>query len=84
MDSVPVEVDAILHMVMHLVIPSKKVLAKGPGIFETAKLFGKRGLIFQGFELRFRKRIVIGHLGTAMALGHAQIREQERDRLRGH
>ena len=71
-------------MMMHLVIPSKKVLAEGPGIFETAKLFGKRGLIFQGFELRLRKRVVIGYLGTAVALGHAQISEQEGDRLGGH
>ena len=71
-------------MMMHLVIPSKKVLAESPGIFETAKLLGKRGLILQGFELRLRERIVIGHLGTTMALGHAQIREQEGDRLGGH
>ena len=31
-------------MMMHLVIPGKEVLAKSPGIFETAKLFGKSGL----------------------------------------
>jgi len=37
-------------MMMHLVIPSKKVLAEGPGIFETAKLFGKRGLILVGLD----------------------------------
>ncbi len=55
-------------MMMDLVIPGKEVLAKGPGIFDTAKLCGKRGLIFQGFELRLRKRIVIGHLGTLWLL----------------
>jgi hypothetical protein len=65
--------EANAAMMMFLVVPGKKLLAKGSGILKAAKLLGKGRLIFEGFELSLGAGIVIGDMGPTVAFGDAQI-----------
>ena len=54
-------------MMMNLVIPSKEMLAKGSGIFDTAKVFGESGLILVWSNSGLHFFAAIRSLRNAMA-----------------
>lgn len=66
------------------VVPAEEIAAKYARLGEVRKRRGKLRLIFRGFEERFDVWVVIADVRAGMALGDAQIGEQERDRLGRH
>ena len=62
-------------MMVLLVIPGEKLLTEGAGLLNSAEFSGEARAVFQGFELRFRERVVIADMGPAMAFKDPQIRE---------
>ena len=69
---------------MLIVIPGEKYLAEGPDVLDTTKTVRKLGAVFHRAELAFRIRIVVGGVGPAMGLGHAQVGQQQGHRLGPH
>ncbi len=64
-------------MVVLMVIPGKEVLAKAAGILDRAETVRVSRTIFHGFEVRFRKWVVVGDVRTAMSPDDAQVGEQQ-------
>jgi hypothetical protein len=60
-------------MMVLTIIPREEGLAEGAGIFNRAKPLRELGAILQGLELRLGVGIVIAVVGTAVALGDAQV-----------
>ena len=50
-------------MVMILIVPIKEAAAEPLGILNTTETLRKLRLVFHGFEVAFRERIVIGGCG---------------------
>jgi hypothetical protein len=71
-------------MVMILIVPSEEAAAEVLGILDAAEAFWEFRLIFQGFEVSFGKRVVVGGMGPAVRLGDAEVGEQEGGRLGLH
>jgi hypothetical protein len=46
-------------MVMLLVVPIEEAAAEGLGILDAAEALWKLGLVFHGFEVAFRERIIV-------------------------
>jgi hypothetical protein len=69
---------------MIVVIPSEEGLAVPAGGLDGVEAAGEIGPVLQGLELRFAKRIVVGHVRATMRLGDTEIGEQQRHRLGGH
>ena len=55
-------------VVMLVVVPAEEFSRPGAGILLAAKMFRIIRSIFQGFKLRFRKRIVVGNVWTGVGL----------------
>ena len=66
-------------MMMLVVVPTEECSRPSPGIGLATKTLGIIGAIFQGLELRFRKRIIVGNMGTGVGLRDAQIRHEQSD-----
>ena len=49
-------------MVMIGIVPTEKVMAEGPGVFDTTEPLGKLRPVFQSFELGLRIGVVIAHI----------------------
>ena len=45
---------------------------------------GERWAVLQRLDLGFGVGVVVGHVGSAVAAGNAEVDEELRDRLRGH
>src|ERR1700680_3937391 len=51
-----------------VVVPAKKVLPERAAILDRSESFRKLGTVLERLELRFRERIVVGHLRAAVRL----------------
>ena len=71
-------------VMMVLIIPGEETAAERAGFFDSFEPFGKLGLIFQRFEVGFRKRVVIRGVWTAVVFDHAEIGQHQGRRLRFH
>jgi hypothetical protein len=71
-------------VVMLLIVPVGEAAAERLGILDTAEALWELGLVFHGFEVAFRKRIVVGRMRPAVGFGDAEIGEQERRGLGSH
>ena len=65
-------------MVMVPIVPVEELAAETPGILDAAEAFGEARLIFQGLEVAFGERIVVGRMWPVMRPGDAEIGQQER------
>ena len=65
--------------VVMVVVPLKERLAKPASVLDGAEAIRKTWTVFQGAELAFRIRIVIGDMRTGMCFDHTQISQQESD-----
>jgi hypothetical protein len=65
-------------MLMGVGVPGKQRLGPGPRILATAEAIGRARVILYGFKRGLRKRVVIGDVRAAVALGAAQIVQQGR------
>ncbi len=63
-------------MLMDSIVPVEESLAECPGILDRPKSLRKSRGIFQGFELRFRIRVVVADMRLGMGFGHAKISQQ--------
>ena len=63
-------------MFMLGVIPGKKGLTESPCILDRAKTIRKIRAILHGFELRFRVRVVVAYLWTAVGFGYSKINQE--------
>ena len=71
-------------MVMILIVPIKEATAERLGILNTTETLRKLRLVFHGFEVAFRERIVIGGVRPAVGFGDAEIGEQQCRGLGAH
>ena len=71
-------------MAMHDVVPVEEPPAESPGVLQGTETLGKLRTVFKRLELRFRIRIVIAYMGSAMGLGDTEIGEQKGHRLGFH
>ena len=62
-------------VVVFVVVPVEEALAMGAAGFQRAESIRELRPVLQRFELAFRKRVVVGHTGPTMRLGHAEIGE---------
>ena len=61
-------------MVVDVVVPVEEVPAERLGVLDRTESFREVRAVLQGFELGFRERVVVGHIGPRVGLGHTQIR----------
>jgi hypothetical protein len=71
-------------MVMLLIVPIEEAAAERLGILDAAEAPWKLRLVFHGFEVAFRERIVVGGVRSAVRFGDAEIGEQKRRGLGAH
>ena len=67
--------------------PQPALCERGPvrlRILEGAETRGEIGAVFERLEVRFGIRVVVGHMGARVGLGHAQVGHEERHGFRGH
>ena len=72
------------RVVVLVVVPLKEGLAEAAGIFDGTEAIREAWAVFQGAELAFRIRIVIGDMRTAVGFDDAQIGQQQRHRFGFH
>ena len=65
------------RVVMLVVVPLEEGLAEPTSIFNGAKAIRKTGAVFQGAELAFRIRIVIGDMRTAVGFDDTQVGQEQ-------
>ncbi len=63
--------------VMIPIIPIEEAAAERLRVFDAAEPLRKLRLVFQGFEMAFRERIVVRRVGGAMRFGDAEIGQQQ-------
>ena len=63
-------------MVVFLIVPGEEAAAERFGVLNAAKTLRKLRLVFHGFEVALRERIVIGGVRSAVGFGDAEIGEQ--------
>src|SRR6202051_2865569 len=80
----PCDHQADASMVMLLIVPVEEAAAERLGILDAAEALWELGLVFHGFEVAFRERIVVGRMRPAVGFGDAEIGEQERRGLGSH
>ena len=64
-------------MVMLLIVPIEEAAAERLGILDAAEARWELRLIFHGFEVAFRERIVIGGVRPAVGFVDAEIGQQQ-------
>ena len=64
-------------MVMLLIVPVEEAAAERLSILDAAEALWELRLVFHGFEVAFRERIVVGGVRAAVRFGDAEIGEQE-------
>ena len=63
-------------VVMPVVIPGEELLAEAAGILNGAKPVGILRPVLQGLEVGFGEWVVVGNMGTAVSLDHAQVGQE--------
>ena len=58
------------------VVPGEELLAEAASVFLGAKSVRELRAVLQGFELAFRKRVVVGDVWATVGLGHAEVSQQ--------
>ena len=72
-------------VMMFVVVPAEELLPpKSRASLLTTKTFRIIGSIFQGFELCFRERIIVGNVWTGVGLRDTQIGHEQGHRFRRH
>jgi len=71
-------------MVMSAVVPIEEIAAERLGILDAAEALGKLRLVFHGFEVAFRERIIVRGMRPAVGLADAEIGEQQRGGFGSH
>jgi len=71
-------------MMMILIVPIKKTAAERVCVFDASEAFGKLRLIFQGFEMGFGERVVVGGMRAAVRFGHPKVGQQKGGVFRFH
>src|SRR5674476_632448 len=71
-------------MVVVLIVPCEEAAAERFGVLNAAETLRKLRLVFHGFEVAFRERVVIGCVRPAVGFGDAEIGEQECGGLGSH
>src|SRR5450756_674324 len=71
-------------MVMILIVPIEEAAAERFGVLDATEALRKLRLVFHGFEVAFRERIVIGGVRPAVRFGDAEIGEQQCRGLGAH
>ena len=66
------------RMIVNVVVPIEETAAERLGILDTTEPCRKSRPVLQRFELGLGERIVIGHVGAAMGLGDAEVRQAYR------
>ena len=61
---------------MLLIVPIEEAAAERLGVLDTAEALRELRLVFHGFEVAFRERIVVGGVRPAVGFGDAEIGEQ--------
>src|SRR5450759_4355762 len=64
-------------MVMILIVPIEEAAAERFGVLDATEALRKLRLVFHGFEVAFRERIVIGGVRPAVRFSDAEIGEQQ-------
>ena len=71
-------------VVMVLIVPIEEAAAERFGVLDATEALRKLRLVFHGFEVAFRERIVIGGVRPAVGFGDAEIGEQQCGGLGSH
>ena len=71
-------------MPMFPVVPGEESAAKETRVFDEAENLREVGSILEGFELRFRKRVVVARIRPAVGLGDSEVAQQERNGSGSH
>ena len=71
-------------MVMVLIVPIEEAATEGLCVLDAAEALRKLRLIFHGFEVAFRERVVVGGVRPAVGFGDAEIGEQQCRGLGSH
>ena len=53
-------------MMVILIVPVEKAPAECLGVLDTAETLGELRLVFEGLEVAFRERVVVGGVGPAV------------------
>ena len=64
-------------MMMLVVIPGEEVLTETAGILDGAETVRVVRPVFHGFEVRFRERVVVGNMRTAMSLDDTEVGQKQ-------
>lgn len=68
----------------HGVVPEEEVPAVSPGVMEGSEAIGEARAILEGLEWRLGERVVVGDARRGVALGHAEIGQEQSRGFRGH
>lgn len=71
-------------MVMDLIVPVEEAAAERLGVLDAAETLRKLRLVFHGFEVALRERIIVGGVQPTVRRGDAEICEQQRGSLGSH
>ena len=71
-------------MVMVLIVPVEEAATEGLCVLDAAEALRELRLIFHGFEVAFRERVVVGGVRPAVGFGDAEIGEQQCRGLGAH
>jgi len=61
---------------MFLVVPSEKPPAPAQGVLLAAKAVREPRPVLESLEVTLRKRVVVGGMRTAVALGHTKVGQE--------
>ena len=64
-------------MVVVLIVPGEEAAAEVLGVLNAAEALGEFGLVFEGLEVGFGERVVVGGVWPAMRLGDAEIGQHQ-------
>ena len=71
-------------MVVVLIVPGEEATAELFGVLDAAEAAGEFRLVFQGLEVSFRERVVIGCMGPAVRFGDTKVGQHQGRRLGLH
>ncbi len=71
-------------MSVDVVVVLEELDAERPCVLDGTEPVGERRAVLQGLEGRFRERIVVTDVGTAVAAGHPEVDHQLGHRLGAH
>ena len=59
-----------------VVVVGEERVDEGPCVGEAGEAFGEPWCVFEGLELGFGERVVVGHVGPGVGAGDAQVGEE--------